>query len=637
MQKTYYTTSGLYKQVHINYWIVTDSEWIDYFIFKRDRNNAFSWDTVEIKIKKLENSWKKAEAEISKILQRWQEELVCVFMQKKWQDYWFARVYNTFWWKDIYIYSEDVQWAKDGDIVLIKIKKWIDKPVWIVTSIMGKQTDKDMQEKILLQQYAIRTNFNEKVIQEAKNLVWVIWWKFREDLTREIIVTIDWEDAKDLDDAISVKRNSDWNYELGVHIADVAEYVKNSSHLDTEAKKRWTSIYLPWRVIPMLPKDISDDLCSLNPKTPKATLSILMVIDASNGKVLSKKIKETLIHSKARLTYNEVWEYLSTKNEKIIPSAHIRQMLEHSYDLFKIVYSRRKKEWKIEFDFPEVKVEVDTNGKPISITKRQRNDAHRLIEEFMILANEEVSKYFSEKKIPFLYRVHEKPSEEWVFALQKILSEYGIPMDAKNLTPLSISHIIDALKWRKEEYVLSKQILTSMSKAKYLDLPLWHFGLSLKYYSHFTSPIRRYPDLQIHRIIKEFIKWNMSKTEVLRYQKMLWKVANMSSTNEQKAEEVERKITHLKTIEYMESYVWTEFEGRVSWINANWLYIELDSWVEWFVLGKNLDLHFAFDETKNAFFNSKTKKALWLWDYTRIKVAKADKSMWFLDFELLSK
>ncbi|EKE28647.1 MAG: hypothetical protein ACD_3C00036G0003 [uncultured bacterium (gcode 4)] len=636
MQKTYYTTNWLYKQVHINYWIVTDSEWLEYFIFKRDRNNAFNWDTVEIKIKKLENSWKKAEAEISRIIARWQEELVCIFMIRKWQEFWFARVYNTFWWKDIYVYSEDINWAQNDDIVLIKIKKWIDKPVWVVVWILGKKTDIDMQEKILLKQYSIRTAFNEKVIQEARNLEWVRWWKYREDLTKEIIVTIDWDDAKDLDDAISVKKNADWNYELWVHIADVAEYVTHSSHLDNEAKKRWTSIYLPWKVIPMLPKDISDDLCSLNPKTPKATLSIFMVIDSKNWKVLSKKIKETLIHSKARLTYDEVWEYLNTKDEKIIPSSHIRQMLEHSYELFKIVYSRRKKEWKIEFDFPEIKVEVDNAWKAINISKRVRNDAHRLIEEFMILANEEVSRFFSEKKIPFLYRIHEKPSDEGVFALQKILSEYWIPMDAKNLTPLSISHIIDSLKWRKEEYILSKQILTSMSKAKYLDLPLGHFWLSLKYYSHFTSPIRRYPDLQIHRIIKEFLQGKMTKSEILRYQKSLWKVASMSSTNEQKAEEVERKITQLKTIEYMENYVWVEFEWRVSWINVNWLYIELDSWVEGFVLGKNLSLHFAFDETKNAFYNSKTRKSLWLWDYTKIKVTKADKSMWFLDFELIS-
>ncbi len=258
-----------------------------------------------------------------------------------------------------------------------------------------------------------------------------------------------------------------------------------------------------------------------------------------------------------------------------------------------------------------------------------------MIEEFMIMANEEISKKFCEDKIPFLYRIHEKPSEESLKELAKIMMEYWIPFNpAKDNNPIYYSKIIDMLLWRKEQYMVSKQILMAMSKAKYDSVPLWHFGLALRYYSHFTSPIRRYPDLQIHRIINEYLVRKMTKKEQFRYAKLLPKVAKMTSTSEQKAEELQRKIENLKTIEYMTKFIWTEADAKISWLTANWMYAELESWVEWFIIWKNLD-KYAYDDTKRCYKWVWKNWNLSIWDKIKIRVAKADKNLWFLDFELV--
>jgi len=640
MEKHYYITRWIYKQVNENYWIVTDNEEKNYFIFKRNRGNAFSWDLVDIKITKLEENWKKAEAIINNIIKRTEEPLVGHFLRKKWSDFAFVRAYNTFGGKDIFINSNNFGWANNNDIVLVQIISWKDKPVWRILKIIWKDSDSEIIEKIILIQNHINLEFPEKIIEESNKLKSISNQdisKNRLDLRNEIIVTIDWVDAKDLDDAISVKLLPNWNYELWVHIADVAEYVKYGTGLDKEALHRWTSIYIPSWVIPMLPEKISNNLCSLNTSWDKATLSIIMEIDFKNGYVKTKNIYESIIRSKARLTYNEVWDYLNEKSSPNIDgNKEIWKMLINANKLFKLINKRRISEWKIEFNLNELKIELDINKKPINVYKLVRNNAHKLIEEFMIMANEEISKFFSEKKIPFLYRIHEKPSLESMQELKKILENYNIFIDENNINPLIISQIVNNLQWKNEEYLLSKKVLQAMTKAKYSEKILWHFWLSLKYYSHFTSPIRRYPDLQIHRIIKEYLNDSLPKDKIDKYKKELSKVAKITSTKEQQAEDIERKITFLKTIEYMQNHIWKEFEGIVSWLNNNWLYIELNSWIEWYVWVKSINKDYKYNEDKKYFENLANKnKYLDLWKKVKIKVIKADKFKWFLDFELL--
>lgn len=642
-EKIYYSTKWEYRQVSHNYWIVTDKDWVEYFVFKFDRLSAFSGDIVEISVKKLEEWNKKAEAIIDKIIKRSENDIIWIFQQSKRWDFGFVRAYNTFGWKDIFVHKVDYNWAKDGDVVIVNIKKWLDKPSWFIKRSIGKKDDNDIQEKIILMQNNINKHFPQDIIKEVNDLKQISNLEKRLDLREEIIVTIDWADAKDLDDAIGVKRLSDWNWELWVHIADVAEYVREWTDLDFEAKKRWTSVYIPWEVIPMLPEKISNDLCSLNTNWYKATLSIILVIDGKNWKVISKNIFESVITNKARLTYDEVEEVIKNWKSKIENSDNnwifldkeIIEMLLDAHELYKLIYKRRKKEGKIEFEFDELKVEIGKDWKVKKVYKRERNTAHKVIEEFMVMANEEVSRFFSLKKIPFLYRTHEKPSEENILGLQKTLQEYWILVDPKAINPLFLSQILDNLKWNKFEKKIAREILLSMSKAKYEEKPLGHFGLSLDYYSHFTSPIRRYPDLQIHRIIKEFLNGKLNNSRLEHYKKILPNIGIISSQTEQKAEEIERKITFLKTIEYMQNFIWENFSWEISWLTNYWIYVMLDNWIEWLVNNRTFTDNMIFLEDKKVYSEVNWNKCYELWQKVEIKVLKANKSLGFLDFELV--
>lgn len=633
----------IYKQVNSNYWIVTDEENIDYFVFKRDRAWAFSWDLVKIKIFKEAIFWKKAEAEIINIISRTRNDLVWIFIKTKNKPFWFVRIYNTFFWKDVFIDEKNINNAKNNDIVIVYITSWTEKPFWIIKSVLWNKDTAWIDELIVLYENNVRMEFPEEVNKETLNLKVFSNQNSRIDLTKELIVTIDWADAKDLDDAIWVRLLENWNYELWVHIADVTHYIVEKSTLDREALKRWTSIYLPEKVIPMLPERLSNNLCSLNPDEEKATLSITMEIDANNWKVLSRKIFESFIKSKARLTYDQVAKIVGNDGTMQsfltgnVENIELTQMLKLAYDLKKIIYARRRKEWKIEFEFWEVKLEIWDKWEVKNVYKLERNEAHRIIEEFMIIANEEISKFFWEKKIPFLYRIHEKPGEDSIFTLKNVLESHWIVFDQKNINPLIISNIIDNLKWSPNSYFLSKQVLQAMAKAKYMDEALWHFWLSLKYYSHFTSPIRRYPDLQIHRIIKEYLNWKLSQEKIIKYKKDLKTIAKICSENEQKAENIENKIKFLKIIEFMQDKIWQQFDWIISWISPVWMYVELESWVEWMVHQKNFTSNMFFDEENKCFLDEVSKEKYSMWKKVKIEVLKADKKMWFLDFILVQR
>lgn len=475
------------------------------------------------------------------------------------------------------------------------------------------------------------------------------------DLRNEWIVTIDGADAKDLDDAIGVKILPNGNFELSVHIADVAEYVREGSALDREAFQRGTSIYTPDEVVPMLPEHLSNNLCSLHPGSAKATLSITMELDKT-GKVLRSRMDETLIESKQRFTYDEVQEIIdeldgknSPRSHAIVPSSveggqggvlnsyptEIIDLIRNGLELKRILDKRRAREGKIDFDLKEVKIITDNKGKVVSISRRDRSESHKVIEEFMILANEEVSRFFSEKKIPFLYRVHEKPSEEKADELILLLDHYGYNLTRETLSPRSLREIMDTLHDKEYYFVLSKQILQSMSKAIYSEEILGHFGLALHYYSHFTSPIRRYPDLQIHRIIKAWIHKKMDKKELARYATLLPKVAKHTSTTERKAESIEYLIRDIKIIDYMQDKIGQIFDGIISSIGDHGIYVELPNGIEGLVYMRDMRATHHFDERAGTLKSLSGGKTYRLGDPIRVRVTQADKVLRRLDFEVV--
>jgi ribonuclease R len=515
-----------------------------------------------------------------------------------------------------------------------------------VLSILGHKDSRGMAERIVLHENGIIKEFAPHILVEAEKLHAQTLTPGRVDLRNECIVTIDGADAKDLDDAISVKKFSNGHFELGVHIADVAEYVREGSALDREAYKRGTSIYTPDEVIPMLPEHLSNNLCSLHPGSSKATLSIMMELDM-NGKVLRSRIEETLIESKQRFTYDEVQEIINeldgnprkevSSNHDIFKKypAEIIELLRNGLELKRILDKRRAREGKIDFDLKEVKIITDVAGKVVSISKRDRSESHKVIEEFMILANEEISRFFSEKKIPFLYRVHERPSEEKTGDLIQLLDHYGYHISHETLSPRTLREIMDTLHEKEYYFVLSKQILQSMSKAIYSEEMLGHFGLALTYYSHFTSPIRRYPDLQIHRIIKAWLHKKLDKKELVRYATLLPKVAKQTSTTERRAESIEYLIRDIKIIDYMQDKIGQIFDGIIASIGDHGIYVELPNGIEGLVYMRDMRATHHFDEwagTLKSLFGGKTFR---LGDPIRVRVTQADKTLRRLDFEVV--
>lgn len=498
-----------------------------------------------------------------------------------------------------------------------------------------------MAERIVFHENSIVKEFPQNVLYEAEKLQSKTMTPGRIDLRNEWIVTIDGADAKDLDDAIGVKKLANGNFELGVHIADVAEYVTENSLLDREALKRGTSIYTPDEVIPMLPEHLSNNLCSLHPGSPKATLSITMELDRT-GKVLSSRIDETLIESKQRFTYDEVQELIDISDGKksvtettVKYPKEIISLIENGLELKRILDKRRAKEGKIDFDLKEVKIITDAQGKVVSISKRDRSESHKVIEEFMILANEEISRFFSEKKIPFLYRVHEKPSEEKTDNLILLLDHYGYHISRETLSPRSLREIMDTLHEKDYYFVLSKQILQSMSKAIYSEEMLGHYGLALQYYSHFTSPIRRYPDLQIHRIIKAWLHKSLDKKELSRFRELLPKVAKHTSTTERQAESIEYMIRDIKIIDYMQDKIGQIYDGIISSIGDHGIYVELPNGIEGLVYMRDMRATHHFDERAGTLKSLSGGKTFSLGDPIRVRVTQADKTLRRLDFEVV--
>ena len=459
----------------------------------------------------------------------------------------------------------------------------------------------------------------------------------REDLRDVMMVTIDGEDAKDLDDAVSLTMDGE-NYCLGVHIADVSNYVQENSALDREAKLRGTSVYLVDRVIPMLPHKLSNGICSLNQGEDRLALSCIMTVNPE-GKVIDYRIVETVIFVDQRMTYTSVKKILEDKDEEECNKYNeFVPMFEKMAELAAILRKNRKKRGSIDFDFPETKIILDTEGHPIQIKPYERNTATKLIEEFMLLANETVAQNFYWLEIPFVYRTHDIPDPEKIMKLATFIQNFGytIKMNKDEIHPKEIQKLLGKIEGTLQEDLISRLALRSMKKAKYTIDCSGHFGLACQYYCHFTSPIRRYPDLQIHRIIKDYLRGRMKKEKKDHYENILPEVAMQSSKTERRADEAERETDKLKKTEFMGSHIGETFEGIVSGITEWGIYVELPDTIEGMVHVSKLPGDFyVYDQNNYEMVGSKTGRKFELGQKVKICVDGVDKQLRSIDFSLL--
>jgi len=578
----------------------------DIFVGKRNSLGSFDGDIVLVKVMNQEQGGKKRDGKVLKILSRDNEKIVGTYSQVKTYGYVKADRKNY----DIFIPAGESLDAKDGDKVVADIIQYKSgNPVGKVVEVIGSLQEKGNDIKWLLRQYKVNDVFPENVLKMARSFgdkIDADKAKDRRDLRNEVLFTIDGADAKDLDDAVSLKKNKDGTYELGVHIADVGEYVKFENTIDEEAFKRGTSIYFINHVIPMLPKELSNGICSLNEGVDRLALSVEIKID-TNGEVTGSEIFESVINSRHRLTYDEVLEVIEGNPRTQERLSDIKQTLLDMSELSSILENRRRRLGSLDFDLPEGKVLVDGNGKPIDVVKRMSTKSTKMIETFMVAANEVVAKTFSDAKIPFVYRVHENPDPDKMSTFYNFLDTLGIksPQDKKDIEPKDLQNILKLVEGKDLAEVVNMVMLRSLKKAKYLDKCLGHFGLALSYYCHFTSPIRRYPDLTIHRIIKEYLHKNISFITSPKMLDFVVKSSAQSSNQEKISEDVERAIEDYKKCEYMSQFIGQTFSGIISGVNQRGFYVELPNTCEGQVSISSLKDNFYNYDERNLMLVSK--------------------------------
>lgn len=619
-----------------------DVEWLEkwYFVYPKNTLNALDWDEVEAYVKDFKG---RKEAVVTKVVSRADRIFVGKISLNK--SFWFVTLDTNLVKNDVYIWERNLEKykkiIKNWDKVAVKISKWSEKnPEGRIIDILWDENSKWNDVRSLILEAWIREKFPDFVIDEASKLKFIHDEK-RVDLTKKLTFTIDGDDARDLDDAITIEKNEKW-YKLIVSIADVANYVLEWSKLDKEALKRGNSTYLADRVIPMLPEKLSNDLCSLNANTKKLTLSCEIILD-EKWYVISSKVYNSVIKSSYRLTYKEVekiflkqltlWDELSF-GWLITPG--LINAINLSYELKRKITKNKQKLWVLNFDFDETKILLDEENNPTEIIKYERLESHKVIEEFMILANECVWFLFS--KIPFLYRIHDLPDEDDIDKLRKILAAFDIILPYKQISPVLISEILEKIDNHPKKMMLSKIILRSLKKANYSEENRGHFWLALDFYSHFTSPIRRYSDLQIHRIIKEYLQKNkLEKSRISHYKEILPEVAKKVSDTEVKSEKLEYAVRDLMIAKYYKDKVWEEFEWTISWMIPVWFFVVLENSAEGLVpleafLKQNNIKKYDFDEEtlKLNFWNN---FSLQVWDKVKIKIHSVDLESRRINFE----
>ena len=545
---------------------------------------------------------------------------------------------------DIYISKKDAMKAKNNQKVVVEITKLPKKDKSAegkIIEIIGYIDQAGVDMMSLIKEYDLPYEFPEPVSKEAKKIAQEVDEddiKNRRDLREEEIFTIDGEDAKDLDDAVNVKKLDNGNYILGVHIADVSHYVKEGSFLDKEAIIRGTSVYMLDRVIPMLPVELSNGICSLNAGKDRFAISCIMEINAK-GQVISSDIFKSVINVTERMSYTNVQKILDNSDREVTKrySKHIEhfRLME---ELAHILKNRRAKDGSLDLDIPESKVVLDERGIAVDIKKYEITFANEIIEQFMLTANETVAEKFYWLEAPFIYRVHEAPDMEKVTELNKFLFNLGyrVKCNKEEVHPTAFADVLEKIKGKPEERVISNLILRTLKVARYESENKGHFGIASKYYCHFTSPIRRYPDLFIHRIISKYLKqgYNLSEEEIEKYSAQATKYAETSSEREKIAQKVERESVDIKMAEYMENHIGEEYPGIISSITSFGVFVELENTVEGMIRFDKLgDEYFIYDEDRKTLMGEKTKTMFDIGDKINIRVIAADKQTRRIDFE----
>ena len=644
-EKTYY--EGYYRKNQKGFGFVKIEEQEDeIYIAKENSLNALNGDRVLVEIIEEKNKVKNAEGKIAKILKHEKDTIVGIFQNSK--NFGFVVPDDKNFGTDIYIAKKNFGKARNNHKVLVKIIKYpqnAKKAEGKILEVLGNVNEAGVDMLSLIKEHKLPSKFPEPVIEEAKKCGDSIDQndiKNRVDFRGRNIFTIDGEDAKDLDDAVRVEKLENGNYKLEVHIADVSHYVKEDSLLDQEALLRGTSIYMLGRVIPMLPRELSNGICSLNSGVDRFTLSCIMEIN-KNGKVVSSEICKGIINVTERMSYTDVQKIIEGSDKKVLERYQkYIQEFRNMEELAIILKNRRMENGYLNLDIPESKIELDIDGRVTNITKYESTFAHEIIEQFMLTANETIAEKFFWLEAPFIYRVHEEPDIEKVQELNKFLFNFGLKIKANkdNIYPKEFAKILEEVKGKEEEKVVSNLVLRTLKVARYEEKNKGHFGIASKYYCHFTSPIRRYPDLFIHRVISKYLEENycVSPKFIEKYRQEAEARSKQASEREKVATQVEREAEDIKKAEYMESKIGEEYEGIVSSITPFGMFVELENTVEGLIRFERLgNEYFIYDEEKKQLIGERTNTIYKIGDKVKIRVANSSKLLRQIDFEIVYK
>lgn len=614
----------------------------DLYIPEAMVNQAFHQDKVQVELLPGKRG-KRQEATVRRVIEHGMKQLVGTYEQSRSAEFGFVVPDNGKVGTDIYIPKGYTKGAVNGHKVVVEFISYGDeghKPEGKIVEILGHSNDPGVDIMSIVKGYELPVEFGEKVLNQAQRVLDAVSEADREgrmDLRDLQMVTIDGEDAKDLDDAVSLSKEGEW-YHLGVHIADVSNYVQENSALDREALRRGTSVYLVDRVIPMLPHRLSNGICSLNQGVDRLALSCLMTIDRK-GNVTDYQLAETVIRVERRMSYTNVKKILEDHDEALCKEYEtLVPMFEQMAELAGILRQKRHGRGSIDFDFPETKILLDEDGAPVEIMPYERNIATRIIEDFMLIANETVAQHFFWMELPFVYRTHDQPDPEKIAKLSTFLRNfsYYLKMSHDEIHPKELQKMLDKIEGTPEEMLISRLTLRSMKQARYTVECSGHFGLACRYYCHFTSPIRRYPDLQIHRIIKEQLRGRLREERIEHYQKRLPEVAKHSSETERRAEEAERETEKLKKAQYMENHIGEICGGIISGITAWGIYVELPNTIEGMIhVAKLPGDYFEYDENTYEMIGESTGKRYRLGEKVAVCVDEVDRMTKTVNFSIV--
>lgn len=616
----------------------------DVFIPPTLLNCSMNNDKVIARLNDSSLNGRSREGEVIRILEHANKQIVGTF--EKSTSFGFVTPDDKKLTQDVFIHKRNFNGAAIGTKVVVQITRWPKKrqnPEGKIIEVLGKIDDPGIDILSVIHQYELPLDFPEEVKKAAKKIPLTVQekdYKQRTDRRDLKIITVDGEDAKDLDDGVYAKKLDNGNFFLGVYIADVSHYVRENSPLDLEARKRGTSVYLADRVIPMLPTRLCNGICSLNAGEDRLSMAAEMEID-NNGKIVSYKILPTVIHVYRRLTYDIVNKILVDKDKETIDAnADLLPLLNPLLEIRNILKKQRNIRGSIDFNIPEIKVKLDSKGLPIALLKRTGSLGESIIEECMLAANETVAKHMFMKKTPFIYRIHEQPDKEKIDSLNDLLSAFNLHInkdtETDSINPKAIQHVLEKVSGKPEEKIISSVALRTMQQARYCEENFGHFGLAAKYYTHFTSPIRRYPDLIVHRLLTEVLptgKISSARTEQLK--KLLPEIALSSSIRERVATDAERDTVDMKKIEYMARFVGDEFSGVISGVTAFGIFVELDNGVEGLVhVSSMVNDYYEYIEKKYALIGRRTNTSYKIGDVVNVILMRADIKERMIDFIL---